>query len=226
MPPRTNDEDVDKGRTTSSSMSKEERRKKRQQAKARAKNEGGTEPLATAVTSTTWQDDSQTAKLLRMNEDELIRIVANINKIYQDKLKRSAPFMTFVFCGMQSAGKSTIMERFLHAVLNIVQQGTGTRCPLDTTCIHDESLSSPVCNLRGAELDAEKENISGHEVFRLITEVNRKLAAEDRFSTEPLYLEYRANRTCVSSTHPESFQLEARHQRITEKKSRKSSRVK
>lgn len=193
MPPRTNDEDVDKGRTTSSSMSKEERRKKRQQAKARVKNEGGTEPLATAVTSTTWQDDSQTAKLLRMNEDELIRIVANINKIYQDKLKRSAPFMTFVFCGMQSAGKSTIMERFLHAVLNIVQQGTGTRCPLDTTCIHDESLSSPVCNLRGAELDAEKENISGHEVFRLITEVNRKLAAEDRFSTEPLYLEYRAN---------------------------------
>ena len=45
--------------------------------------------------------------------------------------------MTFTFCGMQSAGKSTIMERFMNVVLNKVQEGTGTRCPLDNTCIHD-----------------------------------------------------------------------------------------
>ena len=51
--------------------------------------------------------------------------------------------MTYVLCGMQSAGKSTIMERFMGAVLNIIQQGTGTRCPMDTTCIHDDRYEIP-----------------------------------------------------------------------------------
>ena len=67
--------------------------------------------------------------------------------------------MTFVFCGMQSAGKSTIMERFMNAVLNIIQQDTGTRCPLETTCIHDDLCSKPSCDLSGNELVGGGDNL-------------------------------------------------------------------
>ena len=44
------------------------------------------------------------------------------------------------------------MERFMNAVLNIIQEGTGTRCPLDTTCIHDPTLTEASCDLSGDEL--------------------------------------------------------------------------
>eukprot|EP00979_Chaetoceros_neogracilis_P011309 scaffold2751_cov154-Chaetoceros_neogracile.AAC.3 len=137
--------------------------------------------------------DDKIAKLLAKNEDELIKFVVKVNKIYQEKLKRPAPFMTFVICGMQSTGKSTIMERFMSAVLNIVQEGTGTRCPLDTTCIHDDSLKEPRCDLSGEELISSGDSMSVDTVFKAITSHNKTLADEDRFSTKPLTLIYRAN---------------------------------
>jgi hypothetical protein len=135
------------------------------------------------------------SKLLAEKEDIVLELVANINNIYQDKLGRPAPFVSFVICGMQSSGKSTIMERFLNAPLNIVQEGTGTRCPLDTTCIHDNPLSDPVCELRGSELnpDLAGEKLSTEELFAAITEHNQGLASQDKFSTETLRLTYRAN---------------------------------
>ena len=128
------------------------------------------------------------------NEDELLEFVAKVNSVYQDVLKKDAPFMTFVLCGMQSAGKSTIMKRFLNAALNIVQEGTGTRCPLDTTCIHDGSLHEPSCELEGEELGEGKrgQNLTVQEVFERVTEHNQKLAKEDCFSTEPLRLVFRS----------------------------------
>ena len=134
--------------------------------------------------------------LLGRKEDELLQFVAKVNKVYQDLLKRPAPFMTFVFCGMQSAGKSTIMERFLNSVLNIVQQGTGTRCPLDATCIHDSSCQSPVCELYGDELPEDKrgDHLTVNDVFERITEHNQRLGNEDSFSTMPLYLTYRSSK--------------------------------
>ena len=104
-------------------------------------------------------------------EDALINLVAKINNIYQDTLELAAPFVTFMLIGMQSTGKSTLVERFLNAVMNIgessyfpcnvkllsrydhypskcclifvVQEGTGTRCPLDVTVIYNSSLSKP-----------------------------------------------------------------------------------
>jgi hypothetical protein len=139
-------------------------------------------------------DGGRIASLLRGNEDVLLNFVAKVNKVYNEKLRKPAPFMTFVLCGMQSAGKSTIMERFLGSVLNIVQEGTGTRCPLDTTCIHDESCPTPKCNLWGAELAGGGSNLSVEKVFNLITNHNKKLAACDSFSTEPLRLEFRSSK--------------------------------
>jgi hypothetical protein len=140
--------------------------------------------------------DDRLSRLLVRNEDQLLSFVAKVNKVYQDLLKRPAPFMTFVFCGMQSSGKSTIMERFLNSVLNIVQQGTGTRCPLDATCIHASECYEPVCELYGDELLEEDhgKSLSIDEVFRRITHHNTMLGEEDRFSTSPLYLVYKSSR--------------------------------
>eukprot|EP00977_Amphora_coffeiformis_P000076 scaffold19_cov169-Amphora_coffeaeformis.AAC.1 len=135
------------------------------------------------------------ANLLARKEDDLLKFVARVNHVYQDLLHRDAPFMTFVLCGMQSAGKSTIMERFLHSVLNIVQDGTGTRCPLDTTCIHDETCLVPKCDLSGKELEGgdAQQDLTVEQVFAKIVAHNRKLEEEKGFSTERLRLVYRSS---------------------------------
>ena len=140
-------------------------------------------------------DDSRVVELLAKNEDELLSFVAKVNKVYEQKLQKDAPFMTFVFVGMQSTGKSTIMERFMNAPLNIVQEGTGTRCPLDTTCIHDEACHEPVCELYGEELLPNEigKNLSVNTIFASIVAHNKRLGEEDRFSTQPIRLHYRAN---------------------------------
>ena len=119
-------------------------------------------------------------------EDELLEFVANINKLYQEVLKKDAPFMTLALFGMQSAGKSTIMERCLNVPLNIVQQGTGTRCPLDTTCIHDAKLTEPECRLSGEGLpkSLRGEQLSVEDVFSRINKHNQDLAKKDTFSTK------------------------------------------
>ena len=175
-------------------MTAEERRQKRQQRRA-----SQVPPVSNQHSNDAPHDKSQGderfTNLLSRNEDELLQFVAKVNKVYQELLGRPAPFMTFVFCGMQSAGKSTIMERFLNAVLNIVQEGTGTRCPLDTTCIHDSSCVEPACELSGDELSpgSSGSGLSMNEVFQSITEHNKMLGREDRFSTKPLYLVYRSS---------------------------------
>ncbi len=182
-------------RRSSDAMSKEERREMRQ--KKALKGQEGEGKIDRAYSGARGAgveaSDNRFAELLLKNEDELLNFVAQVNKVYQEKLNKDAPFMTFVFCGMQSSGKSTIMERFMNAVLNIVQEGTGTRCPLDTTCIHDDSCSEPRCDLSGNELDgASFEGITIEKVFGLITKHNKKLGEEDRFSTESLRLVYRS----------------------------------
>jgi hypothetical protein len=68
-------------------------------------------------------DGGQIASLLRGNEDTILNFVAKMNKLYHEMLRQPAPFLTLDLCGMQSAGKSTVMERFLGSVLNIVQEG-------------------------------------------------------------------------------------------------------
>jgi hypothetical protein len=176
-------------------LTAQERREKRSKWKASnisSETNGLSVTSAANVTSSGIPDD-KFADLLKRNEDQLLAFVAQVNHVYQENLKKDAPFMTFMFCGMQSAGKSTIMERFMNAVLNIVQEGTGTRCPLDTTCIHDEKCIEPECSLHGNDLAQPGSNLNVQEVFQRITDHNRRLGYEDRFSTEPLRLVYKAN---------------------------------
>lgn len=171
-------------------LSKAERRQMR-----RLKNHADPNPIVSVVETDT-NTDSRFAELMAKEEDMLLSLVAQINHVYQDKLKKPAPFMTFVLCGMQSAGKSTIMERFMNEVINIVGEGTGTRCPLDTTCIHDDACEDPLCELSGEELDASSAgtSLSTNQVFAAITNHNRRLGDNDRFSTEPLRLTIRSKR--------------------------------
>ena len=176
-------------------LTTEERRLKRQQRQKNAKsNVNMTNDQQAVLSGTEDQGESRFHALMKRNEDELLEFVAKVNSVYQDVLKKDAPFMTFVFCGMQSAGKSTIMERFLNAALNIVQEGTGTRCPLDTTCIHDASIEEPTCQLTGDELSGDKcgQNLSVQAVFERITKHNQELASADRFSIHSLRLIFRS----------------------------------
>jgi Dynamin family len=174
-------------------LSRAERRKLRME-RLKKKQESDDHKQNPGVVYRHDDDEADKAMLDRLsrNEDELLNFVSHVNKLYEDILRKEAPFMTFVLCGMQSAGKSTIMERFLSSVLNIVQEGTGTRCPLDTTCIHDDSLDEPRCELRGVELEAPGERLTAQEVFKRITQHNINLGKEDKFSTHPLRLIYRA----------------------------------
>ena len=176
-----------------SKISREERKKLRHKRRSRGEKSND-EGAVDSTGLSNSEADERYITLLGRNEDELLGFVAKVNKVYQDLLKRPAPFMTFVFCGMQSSGKSTIMERFLNSVLNIVQQGTGTRCPLNATCIHDSSCREAVCELYGDELPEDEggDRLTANEVFERITNHNKKLGDEDRFSMMPLYLNYRS----------------------------------
>ena len=126
------------------------------------------------------------------DEDKLLEFVAKINAVYEHTLRKDAPFMTFVLCGVQSAGKSYLVERFMNAVLNIVDDGTATRCPLDITCIHNADLEEPMCDLEGIELTTPGMNLTVQDVFDRVTLHNRRLESENRVSKKPLHLIYRA----------------------------------
>lgn len=167
-------------------MTADERRRLRQERSKTLEADSSNAVKAQSVDS-----DEQFSKMLARDEDHLLEFVAKVNRVYQQKLKKDAPFMTFVLCGMQSSGKSTIMERFMNAVLNIVQEGTGTRCPLDTTCIHVTNLPAPSCSLHGEEIEGG-DNLSVDRVFELITNHNKNLASRDCFSTNPLRLIFRS----------------------------------
>jgi len=179
-------------------LSKDERqalRHKRQQSqKAKDLDDTSSDKRPGSGSGRTKIDDREKlVEFLSKNEVELLDFVVKVNKLYEEKLGKSAPFMTFVLIGMQSSGKSTFMERLLNAVLNIVQEGTGTRCPLDVTCIHDEKAVEPRADLSGEELASAGEGLSVDDVFERITEHNKSLAAEDRFSTKSVKLVYRAS---------------------------------
>jgi len=120
--------------------------------------------------------------------------------------------MTFILIGMQSSGKSTIIERFLkrctltpflphsptalffHAGINVVKEGTGTRCPLDITCIHDDDAVEPKCELFGKKLspDSKGTDLTVNEVFSAVTKHNMALGEANTFCSEPIFLVIRS----------------------------------
>jgi GTPase SAR1 family protein len=174
-------------RAIKAEMTKEERRLKRQ-----PKNKSKKEGKKVGSTGTKTDDPQKLVKRLSENKRELLSFVVKVNKLYEEVLDGKPPFMTFVLIGMQSSGKSTFMERILNSVVNIVQEGTGTRCPLDVTCILDESCDEPNGDLSGEELESPGTKLSVEAVFQRITDHNKVLANKDCFSTKALKLVYRA----------------------------------
>lgn len=93
-------------------MDRRTKRLQRMRDKAAAKSRAANDEAEQAgVSGNVASSDEKFAKLLAQKEDVLLNFVADINKIYQETLERPPPFVSFVICGMQSSGKSTIMER-------------------------------------------------------------------------------------------------------------------
>lgn len=187
MPPQSEQILSTPGKTP---LSKAERASLRRERQRKAKKVTKTD---TSRRTKTDERNSKAVDFLTKNEGMLLDFVVKVDKLYKETLNKPAPFMTFVLVGMQSSGKSTFMERLLNAVLNIVQEGTGTRCPLNVTCICDKNCKSPRADLSGEELEQEGKDLSVDEVFKMITSHNKSLADQDRLSTKDLTLVYRAN---------------------------------
>jgi hypothetical protein len=90
---------------SSSAMTADERRRLRQEKRKKLAQETTAESGTTTASNkvkklSTAESDERFAKLLAKDEDQLLEMVALINKVYEQKLKKDAPFMTFVLCGM------------------------------------------------------------------------------------------------------------------------------
>lgn len=178
---------------TALSTSAEERRMKRLKNSRQLASKANSGGSSSQGKKTQSDDDEKVLRYLMANEDQLLDFVSQVNTLYQERLGKSAPFMTFILLGMQSAGKSTIVERFLKRCINVVREGTGTRCPLDITCIHDASAEQPMCELSGCKgkdqnTSGQKKNLSVEVVFEQVNGHNQALADQKKFSSDSIYL--------------------------------------
>jgi hypothetical protein len=99
----------------------------RQAIRLKRRHEKGIQKGASSAKRIKTEDSSKLTSFLTDNPDETFGFINRTSDLYQGTLKKPPPILTHVFIGMQSAGKSTCIERSLSAVLNVVQQGTGTR---------------------------------------------------------------------------------------------------
>jgi hypothetical protein len=99
----------------------------RQAIRLKRRHEKGIQKGASSAKRIKTEDSSKLTSFLSDNPDETFGFINRTSELYQGTLKKPPPILTHVFIGMQSAGKSTCIERSLSAVLNVVQQGTGTR---------------------------------------------------------------------------------------------------
>lgn len=82
------------------------------------------------------------------------------------------------------------MERMINLPLNIIQQGTGSRCPLDIICSNDGANAEIHASISGKELNNGEQEVHAElsNLFARIMEHMQNLAKADRFSSEPLRL--------------------------------------
>ena len=139
-----------------------ERRQKKAQAKALANDSDGGQ-VETNGARGSGATDEKFAKLLSQNEDDLLTFVAEINKLYQDKLDKPAPFVTFVICGMQSSGKSTIMERFMNAPVRILLPLISSLVISLQSCAHISLSSGQHCPRRYGNTLPSRHNLHSRQ---------------------------------------------------------------
>ena len=128
-----------------------------------------------------------------ITDEEVMIFRGNVEKLYQEKLHEPAPLSTFVMVGMQSSAKSTFVERMANVPINVVKQGTGTRCPIDITCVRDETCVEAVASLSGSELARRYPgtNLKIVDAFGRINQHNEMLENQGRFSTHRVELTVR-----------------------------------
>lgn len=135
------------------------------------------------------EPDTEAAAMERLfvDESQLFTFMHQVNEIYLDLLKQPPPFARYILLGLQSTGKSTQVERLLKFPMNIVAEGTGTRCPLYVTCIHEKTITEAECRLSGCSKCANAdERISLKDVFSKVTTHNKEHV--NGFSNDPLRL--------------------------------------
>jgi hypothetical protein len=64
-------------------------------------------------------------KKLSGDENAMVEFMHQVNEVYHSKLRSPPPFMRYILIGLQSTGKSTVVERMLKFPMNIVAEGTG-----------------------------------------------------------------------------------------------------
>ena len=131
---------------------------------------------------------------MMVDESQLFTFMHQVNEVYQEHLKKPPPFARYILLGLQSTGKSTLVERLLKFPMNVVAEGTGTRCPLYVSCIHDIGSTEPECELTGCSACAAVPGRITHEnVFQRVTIHNRD-HVRNGFTEEPLRLKVRSEK--------------------------------
>jgi len=110
-----------------------------------------------------------------LSRDQCMAQVAKINDMYKEN-NQEPPFPEFVFVGWQSAGKSTLFERFLGFKMNITKGGTGTRRPLQANLINGKN---------GRECKVRDQVVSESQLFGQVMQENKRLHQAGKFESQP-----------------------------------------
>eukprot|EP00929_Paragymnodinium_shiwhaense_P104120 TRINITY_DN68159_c0_g1_i1.p1 TRINITY_DN68159_c0_g1~~TRINITY_DN68159_c0_g1_i1.p1 ORF type:complete len:980 (-),score=234.70 TRINITY_DN68159_c0_g1_i1:31-2970(-) len=178
----------------SSSLSKQQQRKKKREAgrHASAQESKVAKYELDAGDSMEGAEEQITLQRMFIDESQLFSFMHQVNEIYLDHLNQPPPFARYILLGLQSTGKSTIVERLLKFPMNIVAEGTGTRCPLYVTCIYDKTVNEAECELSGCERCAQNDGgrVKLHDVFTRVTAHNKDHV--DSFSKDALRLKVKS----------------------------------
>jgi hypothetical protein len=98
------EDDPPRGKTSAATSMEEVKRRRHAKRHQAAVKKGVAESLSGDI-------DAGFAAQLSRNEDELLQYVAKVNRVYQEKLKKPAPFMNFVSpCQVTSLASSIIVS--------------------------------------------------------------------------------------------------------------------
>lgn len=109
-------------------------------------------------------------------ETELYRLYTSLNDICRT-YGIDLPVPRLAVIGVQSAGKTSLLETFAGFPLGYTSPDTGTRCPVEYTFSHDPSLESPLIELNGAV-------VTEQELLTKLSDIMKDLERMVKFSED------------------------------------------
>lgn len=92
------------------------------------------------------------------------------------------PQPKLVFVGMQSSGKTSLIECICKLPVGYISPGTATRCPTEYRLLHDKDLAKPRVKVGGNDVEVE-------QVKQVVSDHMANLARQHRFDKTPLVVE-------------------------------------